>query len=178
MPTVLRQAAERARRGGRVRLPGLHAVGLGRGLAVPGSALGSVADRVGEVGVVEQVEDLDAELDVRPAAERRTASRPPRRSAGSSARGSSCARGCRTCPGCGVANAAGFRNSSPPSLMNGSTPGTRSGRRMLRDAPPPGVLMTAVRSAAGLFEHVPGAVDVDDVVAGDRARRSAGRCAR
>ena len=52
-------------------------------------------------------------------------------------------------PGIGAANAAGFRNSRPPSLMNGSTPGTRSGRRTLREAPPPGVLITATRPAAG-----------------------------
>ena len=73
-------------------------------------------------------------------------------------------------PGCGVANAAGFRNSSPPSSMNGSTPGTRSGRRVLREAPPPGVLMTATRSAAALFQTLPRAVHVDDVVAGDQHR--------
>ena len=47
--------------------------------------------------------------------------------------------------------------------MNGSTPGTRSGRRMLREAPPPGVLMTAVRSAAGFAKTLPGRVEVDDV---------------
>ena len=52
--------------------------------------------------------------------------------------------------------------------MNGSTPGTRSGRRTLRELPPPGVLMTAVRSAAGLLKTLPGAVDVDDVGARDR----------
>ena len=58
-------------------------------------------------------------------------------------------------PGAGVAKAAGFRNSRPPSLMNGSTPGIRSGRRTLREAPPPGTLMIAVRPAAGLAKMLP-----------------------
>src|SRR5262249_23928195 len=58
-------------------------------------------------------------------------------------------------PGFGVANAAGFRNSTPPLWRNGSTPGTRSGRRTLRELPPPGVLISAVRPAAGLLKTVP-----------------------
>src|ERR1043165_2446795 len=46
-------------------------------------------------------------------------------------------------PGDGMAKAAGLRNwRSLP--RNGLTPGIRSGRRTLRDAPPPGVLITAV----------------------------------
>jgi mono/diheme cytochrome c family protein len=36
-------------------------------------------------------------------------------------------------PGFGVANAAGFRKMSPPFTTYGSTPGTRSGRRLARD---------------------------------------------
>ena len=72
-------------------------------------------------------------------------------------------------PGIGVANAAGLRNTSPPSLMYGSTPGTRSGRRLRRESPPPGVLITAVRPAAAMLEVVPGGVvAIDDVVAGDQ----------
>ena len=47
--------------------------------------------------------------------------------------------------------------------MNGSTPGTRSGRRTLRDAPPPGVLMIATRSAAGFAKMLPARVAIDDV---------------
>ena len=80
-------------------------------------------------------------------------------------------------PGFGVANAAGFRKMRPPSSMNGSTPGIRSGRRVAREAPPPGVLMTAVRSAAALFQTMPAAVHVDDVVARDehRNRQTAAR---
>src|SRR5262249_39352123 len=58
-------------------------------------------------------------------------------------------------PGSGVANAAGFRNRRPPSSMNGSTPGTTSGRRVARDAPPAGTLMTAVRPAAALVQTAP-----------------------
>src|SRR6476660_1473040 len=58
-------------------------------------------------------------------------------------------------PGFGVVNAAGLRKSSPPSLINGLTPGTRLGRRTFREAPPPGVLTTAVRSAAWVRNTVP-----------------------
>ena len=39
--------------------------------------------------------------------------------------------------------------------MNGLTPGTRSGRLVAREDPPPGVLMTAVRSAAALDQTAP-----------------------
>src|SRR6267143_6370263 len=47
-------------------------------------------------------------------------------------------------PGAGVANAAGFRMSRSLDKY-GLTPATRSGRRTLREAPPPGVLMTAMK---------------------------------
>src|SRR6267378_2503342 len=47
-------------------------------------------------------------------------------------------------PGAGVANAAGFKMSR--SLVKyGLTPGTRSGRRTLREAPPPGVFTTVIK---------------------------------
>jgi hypothetical protein len=60
-------------------------------------------------------------------------------------------------PGAGVANAAGLRNTRPPFSTKGFTPGTRSGRRTLRDEPPRGVLMIAARSAAGLAKMFPAA---------------------
>ena len=44
------------------------------------------------------------------------------------------------------------------------------GPATLREAPPPGVLMTAVRPAAGLCEELPAAVHVDDVRPGDQHR--------
>ena len=50
-------------------------------------------------------------------------------------------------PGSGMANAAGLRKRRPPFERKGSTPGIRSGRRVERDALPPGVLMTAMYPA-------------------------------
>src|SRR6266550_6760047 len=47
-------------------------------------------------------------------------------------------------PGAGVAKAAGFKMSRSLDKY-GLTPATRSGRRTLREAPPPGVLITAVK---------------------------------
>src|ERR1041385_142101 len=46
-------------------------------------------------------------------------------------------------PGCGVVNAAGFKIKRSL-LRYGFTPGTKSGLRTLREAPPPGVLTTAM----------------------------------
>src|SRR5437660_10321355 len=55
-------------------------------------------------------------------------------------------------PGAGVVKAAGFRINR--SLVKyGFTPGTRSGRRTLRDAPPPGVLTTPMKPAGGLPDN-------------------------
>src|SRR5438105_286245 len=47
-------------------------------------------------------------------------------------------------PGAGVVNAAGLRINRS-FVKYGFTPGMRSGRRTLRDAPPPGVFTTAVK---------------------------------
>ena len=69
-------------------------------------------------------------------------------------------------PGFGIAKAAGLRIVRSL-LRNGSTPGTRSGRRTLRELPPPGVLMTAVRPAAGSAVEDARRVHVDDVRARD-----------
>src|SRR5262245_55535003 len=59
--------------------------------------------------------------------------------------------------GSGVAKASGFKISRS-AFKNGSTPGTRFGRRTFREAPPPGVLITPTnpggRGAAALI--VPG----------------------
>src|SRR6266404_3544550 len=52
-------------------------------------------------------------------------------------------------PGAGVVNAAGFRMSRSL-VRKGLTPGSKSGRRTLRDAPPPGVFTTAIKPAGGL----------------------------
>src|SRR6476646_8236379 len=49
-------------------------------------------------------------------------------------------------PGAGVVNAAGFRIKRS-FVRYGLTPGTRLGRRTLRDAPPPGVFTTAMKPA-------------------------------
>ncbi len=60
-------------------------------------------------------------------------------------------------PGAGIVKAAGFKRLR--SLFRyGLTPGIRSGRRTLRDAPPPGVLTTAIKPAGSGFEAliVPG----------------------
>src|SRR3954451_8634644 len=57
-------------------------------------------------------------------------------------------------PGAGIENAAGLSHCSP-SLRYGLTPGTRLGRRTPREAPPPGVLMTAVQVAHGLLTTLP-----------------------
>src|SRR5215210_3944938 len=46
-------------------------------------------------------------------------------------------------PGAGVAKAAGFKIRRSL-VKNGLTPATRSGRRTFREAPPPGVLTTAM----------------------------------
>ena len=157
-PTVRRQTGRTAARRPRSeRLTRLHLVGLA---LPPSSEWRSAACAIGlrEVCGVEQVEDLGAELDVASAAEPKcfaitmSTCRKPGPWIELRSR-------LPNVPGAGVANAAGFRNSSPPSLMNGSTPGTRSGRRMLRELPPPGVLIDrhAIRRRVG--EDVAGGVD-------------------
>src|ERR1700686_1520360 len=53
-------------------------------------------------------------------------------------------------PGSGVVKAAGFRTFRSL-LRYGFTPGIRSGRRTLREAPPPGVFMTAMKPGGSGF---------------------------
>ena len=67
-------------------------------------------------------------------------------------------------PGLGIAKAAGLRIVRSL-LINGLAPGIRSGRRTLRELPPPGVLITAVPPAAGL-PKMPAASTYKDVRAG------------
>ena len=109
------------------------------------SALGSVAGGLAKLSRVEQVEDLPPELDVR--ASHRT------RSACETSRSTCLKPGPRSDAALHVAEGAGRRDGERRGVQplqavlrgTGSTPGTRSGRRTLRDAPPPGVLMTAMQ---------------------------------
>ena len=148
-----------------------------RSSALFGIACGSVPTGFAKFVGVEQVEDFGAELDVARARDSVKCLESTRSTCLKFGPWIELRSRLPNVPGCGVANAAGFRKSSPPSVMNGSTPGTRSGRRTLRVAPPPGVLMIAMRSAAGCAKMLPGRVTIDDVRPHDlhRHRQAAAR---
>ena len=122
--------------------------------AALGSAFGSVPTGIREVGDVEQVEDLGTQLDVRPCLtpicfETTEIDLPEARAVNLVA--------------LEVAERARLRRrerrrieeQQPAVLDERIHAGTRSGRRWLRDEPPPGMLTTAVRSAAGLLKTLP-----------------------
>ena len=145
---------------GRVGLSGLHAVGFGQRRRR--NRLRQRADRVREVHRVEQVEDLAAELE---------SLRPPVAKCFAKKKSACLKLGpwielrsrLPNVPGAGVANAAGFRNSRPPSLMNGIDAGDEVGPAHVARGAAAGRVddRHAIRRRVG--EDVPRRIAIDDV---------------